>query len=817
MTRTRWILLAVYLVLLTGSAIVQSFAPTEWYRLPTPFDTLTDVAPTEPDTRPMPLAALAWGNQNDTRPPVILIHGSPGQATDYAYLGPELSSDSRPVYSLDMPGFGYSEVWVPSYSARAYAAYVLAFMDARGIERAHLVGWSNGGAVVLHATDLATIAGTPDRIASITMLGAIGLQETEGSGDYYFEHAKYALGYAALVVLPEFIPHFGLLYPRENRVAFIRNFWDTDQRTLEPIMRSLETPSYVLHGRNDFLVSDWAAERHHDVMPTSRLTMTPHSHFLPFQQPEVSASLIRPFLERHDTPGVEPLAHTADLDPVRVRTGALGALDAIARSARDWPWWLVVPIGALFARFRPETTTVLLAYLCASLSLDFGVAAAAVYAGRRLTPCGAWDAPGVERATVRAITDVAWTAIALLLAQSAMASGLTDAWAGLGFVVALALTTLLLRVVRTLPTPSGRRRLLAWVTKWLHHEWWPSWMLYAGLVPTLVRLGLQHKSLLVWTAANPGVPPDEGIQGESKAELLDKIKHPSVLPYAIVAPAGTSADRAVQARELVDSRAELGGFPIVVKPDAGERGRDVAIARSPDDLESALAPIAGPAMLQKFHPGPLEVGVFWIRRPETVGDPTDDSSQRPQGFVFAITRKTLPEVTGDGRRTLRQLVERHPRYRKQMAVHARRDDFDTRVPADGESLRLTEAGNHSRGCMFSDGEDLRTPDLEAAVDAVASAYRGPNGEPYDFGRFDLRATGEDELRAGRFAVIELNGTTSEATNLYDPKRSTRWAYSVLAKQWGYAFELGAKRAKQGSEPITMSRLVAVALRAFMPR
>ncbi|MEM7754127.1 MAG: alpha/beta fold hydrolase [Planctomycetota bacterium] len=830
MTRTRWIILALYLVALAASHLTQRFTahpiePHPWAAALPPM-TAEGTAHAHANTPRVTLNyVINPGRATDIdEAPVLLIHGSPGSGDNFGLLIPRLNYSGYTTITVDLPGFGDSTPSIPDYSVRAHARYCLALLDRLGIERFHAVGWSMGGGVCIELDRLTRDKANPDqpaRLASVTLLGALGAMETEGSGSYTFEKAKYTAGYAALVALPEVVPHFGLLGPRPLRHSFVRNFLDTDQRPLAQAMRTTTVPYLVLHGRNDFLISDWAAERHHEFIPTSRLVMTPFSHFLPVAQADETSDFINDFIDRHDTPGVRPLTHTANHAPVPVRTGALGLLDSIAVAARDWPWWLVVPIGALCARFRPKLTTALLAYLCARLSLDFGVATVAIFLGRRLTPPTPWQRPGrgpLSKATlVRTTTDLAWTPIALALAQAAFSTDVADAAGGLGFVGLVIAVTLGLNILRALPTRTGRIRLRTNASKWFHHEWWPMWLLYAGLLPHLIRLGSRHKSCLVWTAANPGVPPDEGIQGESKSALLDRIDHPSVLPYAVVPP-GPIANRVSRAHELIESDADLGGFPIIVKPDAGERGKDVALARAADDLERALALIAGPAMLQRFHPGPIEAGVFWIRHLETVGRETEvDAENKAHGFIFAITRKTLPEVTGDGVRTLRQLVVRHPRYRKQIAVYAGRADFDTRVPALDETVRLTEAGNHARGCMFSDGDDLRTPELETVIDRIASAYQSPEGHRYDFGRFDVRAESEADLKAGRFAVIELNGTTSESTNLYDPKRSTRWAYGVLREQWSYLFELGSARANQGSEVITWGELLRLTFSLFTGR
>ena len=142
------------------------------------------------------------------RPALVLLHGSPGSARNFEDLGPELAARGWDVFAPDLPGFGRSGGDVPSYSILAQAHATLAMLDALSIERAHLASWSMGGGVVLHVAELA-----PERVASIAQIAAIGVQEAEGSGSYYFEHLKYAFAWFGLIVLPELVPHFGWLGP----------------------------------------------------------------------------------------------------------------------------------------------------------------------------------------------------------------------------------------------------------------------------------------------------------------------------------------------------------------------------------------------------------------------------------------------------------------------------------------------------------------------------------------------------------------------------------------------------------------------------
>lgn len=742
---------------------------------------------------------LEWGPIRSGRTPVILLHGSPGSAANFSRLGPMLAASGRRVIAVDLPGFGYSDHRVADYSVRAHALVVLSMMEERSIDRAHVLGWSMGGGVVLSMADL-----EPDRLASIIMLSAIGAQESEGSGSYLFEHAKYAVGLAVVNVLDIGVPHFGLIDFTGAR-SFLRNFWDTDQRPLRAVMERLDTPVLILHGRHDPLVSDWAAERHHELIPTSRLVMTPHSHFMPFLQPGETIAHLETFLARHDTPGVEPETGTLDLAPRPDRDGFSGVFDGALALVRSTAWWVMAILFALLARLRRETATALAGVLVGHTVLDFGVAFVGLLVGRALHPREPW-----LKKDKRWLAGLPlWTGISLLIAQLLNGHGSPVDDMGLpGFLAWIVLVAVALNTIKLAPTRTGRRRIIANIRRLTHHEWWPTWFFYAVFSPHFVRLALRHRSALCWTCVNPGIQPGGGVMGESKHDILRGFTDAQYLAQASFETHET--DRAEKACERVESDSSLGGYPVIVKPDVGERGAGVVVARTPGDLTAAVNNTPGRVLVQRYHPGPVECGVFWVRDVRTVGD---ESADEPQGRIFAVTRKVFPFAEGDGKRTLRRLIIDHPRHSLQAATYCaqQRERLDE-IPAEGERVQLTHTGNHIRGCRFEDGADLITPELTEAVDRIARTWRGPRGEPFDIGRFDIRSSSEERLKVGEdLAVIELNGVTSEATNLYDPSWSTRRAMSLFARQWGHAFEIGAKRRANGVRPMTVAGILRLVL------
>jgi pimeloyl-ACP methyl ester carboxylesterase len=343
------------------------------------------------------VSVLEWGvDAGGERLPVVLLHGSPGSARNWDDLGPLLAESGRRVLALDLPGFGRSSPDVPSYSILAHARAVVALLEALGIERAHLATWSMGGGVALHVADLA-----PERVASIAQIAALGVQEAEGSGSYAFEHLKYGLLWFGLTVVPEGLPHFGALGHYGRGKSFIRNFWDTDQRPLRGIMERLETPTLILHGRDDFLVPAWAAEVSHELVEPSRLVMLDASHFLPlggeFGQVDQTLEYLAPFLARHDRPGVPAQREFVDLAPPWTGLERFGLAPYML--SRAVPWWLQLAALAGLAWMAPRIVGLSAGLLVGGLQLDFGLALVACWTGVALW--AARERPSWPRAALR--------------------------------------------------------------------------------------------------------------------------------------------------------------------------------------------------------------------------------------------------------------------------------------------------------------------------------------------------------------------------------------------------------------------------------
>ena len=351
------------------------------------------------------------------------------------------------------------------------------------------------------------------------------------------------------------------------------------------------------------------------------------------------------------------------------------------------------------------------------------------------------------------------------------------------FATVLAMVTVIKFVIPAF-TWKGRRMVVSRWKRMTQWEFWPPWLFYAPVFAYYLWLSLVHRSLSLFTAVNPAIPAG-GFVGESKSEILAGLGDEDGL-VARTCLLSAELDPRERARAATAFMEQAGlDYPVILKPDAGQRGSGVAVVRSDDELEAYLEVIQVDAVVQEHCEG-LEFGVFYYRFP-------DES----RGNVFAITRKEFPEVVGDGVSTLERLILTDERavamaklYLEGKAGHL----WD--VPADGERVRLVEIGNHCRGAIFLDGTNLRTEEMVEAFDRITHGFEG-----FYFGRYDLLVPSLEDFRAGRnLKIIELNGGTSEATSIYDPKNSLFAAYGILFEQWRILFEIASRNVAAGARP-----------------
>ena len=234
----------------------------------------------------------------------------------------------------------------------------------------------------------------------------------------------------------------------------------------------------------------------------------------------------------------------------------------------------------------------------------------------------------------------AWASIAALLSTPAMVWLAADAGgASLGRLLRSSGVTgwisriarrcpfVLLKAARPLATTLRSRPTPARLARSPRWEFWPMGLFYAPVAIWVFLLAVRHRGLSTITASNPGIP-DGGVVGESKFRILTKLPSDCTIPSALV-EAGPAAHRVDSI--VAHMREQRWALPVVLKPDVGQRGVGVRLAQSVEDLKTYCEREASSILMQPYHPGPFEAGIFYYRLPGEA-----------RGRIFSITDKHFP-------------------------------------------------------------------------------------------------------------------------------------------------------------------------------
>jgi len=310
----------------------------------------------------------------------------------------------------------------------------------------------------------------------------------------------------------------------------------------------------------------------------------------------------------------------------------------------------------------------------------------------------------------------------------------------------------------------------------LHWETWHYLAKYIPIMPVWLFYCIRARSFWFFTASNPTITFG-GFEGESKKEMFDQLP-PGSYPKSIYIKKETSADEVI-------AQALQNGFeyPIAVKPDVGMMGLMFRKIGTPEKLMQYHQCMPADYIIQELITYPMEISVFYYRLPgETKGTIT--------GFI----KKEYLEVTGNGRDTLKQLIENYDRVRFRIPeMLSKHESRLNEVLADGERYCLCNALNLSRGGKLISLANKKDEHLLRIFDELSHYTKH-----FYYGRYDIKCASVEELKEGKnFSILEYNGCGAEPHHIYGNGHTLLEAYRIVLAHWKVLYKISAYNKSRG--------------------
>ena len=233
--------------------------------------------------------ARIWYASHGSGTAVILLHGGLGHSGNWGYQVPALLAAGHRVVVIDSRGHGRSTRDARPYKYELMASDVLAVMDALALERAAIVGWSDGACV---AMVLGMVA--PQRVAGVFFFGCnmdpSGTKEFVATPVIDRCFSRHRQDYALLSATPDDFDVF---------VAAVSEMMKTEPNYFADDLARIRVPVVIAQSEHDEFIKREHAEYLAGAIPGAELNVLPGvSHFAPLQKPALFNKAMIAFVER---------------------------------------------------------------------------------------------------------------------------------------------------------------------------------------------------------------------------------------------------------------------------------------------------------------------------------------------------------------------------------------------------------------------------------------------------------------------------------------------------------------------------------------
>ena len=218
--------------------------------------------------------------------PVVLVHGLSGSTRWWSRNVADIAERYR-IYLVDLPGFGKMRRLRRRFVLPEASSWLSEWMDAVGLERAHLVGHSMGGYICLRLA-----ARRPAAVRRLVLVAPAGVP----TGRSMVGHLGPLLG-AARHAKPSFLPVLVRDALRTGPATLWRAARDLLAEDVREDLRRIEVPTLLVWGQRDPLIPPAVGDLLREEIPDSRLLVLEKAAHVPmFDRPEEFDAALLAFL-----------------------------------------------------------------------------------------------------------------------------------------------------------------------------------------------------------------------------------------------------------------------------------------------------------------------------------------------------------------------------------------------------------------------------------------------------------------------------------------------------------------------------------------
>lgn len=309
--------------------------------------------------------------------------------------------------------------------------------------------------------------------------------------------------------------------------------------------------------------------------------------------------------------------------------------------------------------------------------------------------------------------------------------------------------------------------LPTWLEKIYKWEFWSFGAVYWPIFIYFILISIRFKTLAWLSYVNPGMEYG-GFVDTAKDKVMIQFDR-NLVPKECLILDNTSFE---ECNNLMKKNKLF--FPIIAKPNKGQRGTAVEKINSADELFEYLTLYSDEIVLQEFIDLDLEYGVFYHRIPN-----------KKNGTIMSLMERKFFTVTGDGKQTLQMLIKNNKRGRLYTKLFFSQYQSELEdIIKKGHIKKLGVIGNHCKGTTFLDSRNKITQKLISTFDNISKQVDG-----FYYGRYDIKAQTFEDLESGNIKIIELNGANSEPAHIYQPGYKYWNAMKDLFFYWNILYNI----------------------------